>query len=88
MLANKMALAFEGLAYLSPVRLEPLLTRFIVAQMSTHHYFNVSGAKNELGYYAISKLSRGDGVNFWAFKGASCKSLASYGVRPPKLVSH
>lgn len=63
-LANKLALAFESLAYLSPVRLEPLLTRFIVAQMSTHHYFNISAAKNELGYTPSVSLAEAMDLTF------------------------
>ncbi|MCJ7820008.1 MAG: NAD-dependent epimerase/dehydratase family protein [Bacteroidales bacterium] len=29
---------------------EPMITRFIVKELSTHHWFNISAAKNELGY--------------------------------------
>lgn len=28
----------------------PLLTRFLVSEMATHHYFNISRAKNDFGY--------------------------------------
>jgi nucleoside-diphosphate-sugar epimerase len=30
---------------------KPLLTRFLVSEMSTHHYFSIEAAKRDLGYY-------------------------------------
>lgn len=32
------------------VRMKPLLTRFLVSEMSTHHYFNIDRAKRDFGY--------------------------------------
>jgi nucleoside-diphosphate-sugar epimerase len=32
------------------LRIKPLLTRFLVSEMSTHHYFNISRARQDLGY--------------------------------------
>ena len=32
------------------VKITPLLTRFLVSEMATHHYFNISRAKEDLGY--------------------------------------
>jgi nucleoside-diphosphate-sugar epimerase len=32
------------------IRIKPLLTRFLVSEMSTHHYFNISRARQDLGY--------------------------------------
>lgn len=32
------------------VQLKPLLTRFLVSEMSTHHYFNIAAARKDLGY--------------------------------------
>lgn len=32
------------------VHLKPLLTRFLVSEMSTHHYFNIERAKRDFGY--------------------------------------
>jgi nucleoside-diphosphate-sugar epimerase len=32
------------------IKTTPLLTRFLVSEMATHHYFNISRAKQDLGY--------------------------------------
>ena len=32
------------------IKTTPLLTRFLVSEMATHHYFNISRAKADLGY--------------------------------------
>ncbi|MBE0678214.1 MAG: NAD-dependent epimerase/dehydratase family protein [Bacteroidales bacterium] len=36
---------------LSGKKEEPMITRFIVKELSTHHWFDISAAKNELGYF-------------------------------------
>jgi nucleoside-diphosphate-sugar epimerase len=33
------------------VTCKPLLTRFLVSEMSTHHYFSIEAAKRDLGYH-------------------------------------
>jgi len=40
---------------------EPPLTRFVVKQLSTPHWFDISSAKNELGYFP--KVSLEEGMN-------------------------
>ena len=49
-LADGLALILEGVAKLLPGEREPLLTRFLVHQMASEHYFDISKAKRELGY--------------------------------------
>jgi nucleoside-diphosphate-sugar epimerase len=52
-LANGIALVLELLARglnLLGVDYKPLLTRFLVSEMSTHHYFSIAAARRELGY--------------------------------------
>jgi nucleoside-diphosphate-sugar epimerase len=33
------------------IKTTPLLTRFLVSEMATHHYFNITRAKEDLGYH-------------------------------------
>jgi nucleoside-diphosphate-sugar epimerase len=40
---------------------EPPLTRFVVKQLSTPHWFDITSAKNELGY--VPKISIDEGMN-------------------------
>ena len=45
-----LAVLSELVVRLLPGEREPLLTRFLVSEMSTSHYFNIEAAKRELGY--------------------------------------
>ncbi|WP_022940756.1 2-alkyl-3-oxoalkanoate reductase [Psychromonas hadalis] len=38
---------------------EPIMTRFVAKQLSTSHYFNISAAKNDLGYSALINIEQG-----------------------------
>jgi nucleoside-diphosphate-sugar epimerase len=49
-LAIGLAFLLENFSKLLPGNSEPLLTRFLVCEMSTSHYFDISAAKSELGY--------------------------------------
>jgi nucleoside-diphosphate-sugar epimerase len=52
-LAVGIAWIFEWVAKglnLCGVRFKPLLTRFLVSEMSTHHYFSIKAAQRDLGY--------------------------------------
>ena len=49
-LAHALAVAFEGSYHALGVRSEPPLTRFIVEEFSTSHWFDISAAKRDLGY--------------------------------------
>ena len=42
-----------------PLKGEPLLTRFVVSQLSTAHWFDLSAAKRDLGYRAEVSISEG-----------------------------
>jgi nucleoside-diphosphate-sugar epimerase len=51
--AMTLAYVVEGacrLLLLLGVECKPLLTRFLVSEMYTSHYFDISRAKNDLGY--------------------------------------
>jgi len=53
--------AFSEWSYgLLGIEKEPLLTRFVVAQMATSHYFDISAARSDLGYKA--RISTSDGI--------------------------
>ena len=49
-LAMLVASASELAVRLLPGNHEPLLTRFLVSEMATSHYFDISAARRELGY--------------------------------------
>ena len=51
-LAHALAATFEGVYRAFGVRSEPPLTRFIVEEFSTSHWFNIGAAKRDLGYSA------------------------------------
>ena len=38
---------------------EPIMTRFVARQLSTHHYFDISAAKQDLGYEPLINLDDG-----------------------------
>jgi nucleoside-diphosphate-sugar epimerase len=53
LLARVLALIFEGAAKLALIfgfQSKPLLTRFLVSEMATSHYFDISAAQRDLGY--------------------------------------
>lgn len=55
-LAYGVGAILEGVSSLLPVLGEPTLTRFLVSEMTTDHYFNIKKARTELGYnpkYAV-----------------------------------
>ncbi|MCL1123724.1 NAD-dependent epimerase/dehydratase family protein [Shewanella surugensis] len=38
---------------------EPIMTRFVARQLSTHHYFDISAAKQDLGYTPLISIDEG-----------------------------
>jgi len=44
------AALMETLSRVSGGRLKPQFTRFLVSQMTTDHYFDISRARNDLGF--------------------------------------
>lgn len=38
---------------------EPIMTRFVARQLSTSHYFDISAAKQDLGYHPIVSIEQG-----------------------------
>jgi 2-alkyl-3-oxoalkanoate reductase len=49
-LARFLGSAFENVYHALGIKREPPLTRFIVEQLSTSHWFNINAARNDLGY--------------------------------------
>ena len=50
MAAKLVAWCCETASSILPGHPEPLLTRFLVSEMTTHHYFDISRAREDLGY--------------------------------------
>ena len=38
---------------------EPIMTRFVARQLSTSHYFDISAAKQDLGYQPLVSIDQG-----------------------------
>ncbi len=55
-LANFLATILEGVSNLIPGKPEPRLTRFMVSQMSTDHWFSIAQAKELLGFTPHNSL--------------------------------
>ena len=51
---------FEFVYKLFNIKKEPPMTRFAAKELATSHWFNISGAKNDLGYYP--KVSTQEGL--------------------------
>ena len=58
-LAHAAALAYEGVYRLFGIQSEPRLTRFLVKQLSTAHWFNISAARRDLGYKPKFSIEQG-----------------------------
>lgn len=63
-LAYGIAAILEQMCKLIPGRPEPRLTRFLVSQMSTDHYFSIERAKRELGYSPKNTVQQGMSKTF------------------------
>ena len=49
----------ELLYRLCKIKKEPFITRFVVKQLSTSHYFDISAAKRDLGYQPLISIDEG-----------------------------
>ena len=58
-LAYSVGMLFETLYGLFKIKSEPKMTRFLAAQLSKSHYFNISRAKDEIGYKPIVSTEEG-----------------------------
>ncbi len=58
-LANCLARTLENLFWLLQIRAEPPLTRFVVEQMSTSHWYNIAAAQRDFGYQPEVGLEEG-----------------------------
>ena len=59
-LARFLAAVFESVYGLLRISREPPLTRFIVEQMTTSHWFNIAAARRDLGY--VPRVSMAEGL--------------------------
>jgi len=59
-LANFLGTALENIYSTLGIKSEPPLTRFVVEQLSTSHWFNINAARNDLGY--APKVSMQEGL--------------------------
>ncbi len=50
---------FESLYRRLGISKEPPLTRFVVSELSTSHWFDISAAKKELGYQPLISMAEG-----------------------------
>jgi nucleoside-diphosphate-sugar epimerase len=57
--AWRIGAAMEALYSLLRINIEPRMTRFLAAQLSTSHYFDISAARRDLGYATIVSTSDG-----------------------------
>ena len=62
--AKTAAAVFERAARCLPGQPEPLLTRFLVSQMSCSHYFDISKAKRDLGYSPLYSITEAMDLTF------------------------
>jgi nucleoside-diphosphate-sugar epimerase len=58
-LAKVLGAAFETVYGLLRLPGEPRLTRFLVEQMSTAHWFNIDAARRDLGYEPRVSMAEG-----------------------------
>lgn len=58
-LAYFLAFIFEKFFYFFRIKSEPPLTRYVVAELSTSHWFNISAAKKDLGYFPEVSIKEG-----------------------------
>ena len=57
--AHFLAGAFESVYSLLRIQREPPMTRFLVEQLSTAHWFNISAARRDLGYAPRVSMAEG-----------------------------
>ena len=53
------AAAMEIFWRLAEIKTEPPLTRFVVQQLTTAHWFNISAARRDLGYAPAVTIEQG-----------------------------
>ncbi len=59
MLAYVVGTLLENIYLLFNKQQEPIMTRFVARQLSTSHYFDISGIKNDLGYQPLVSIDEG-----------------------------
>ena len=57
--AYRLGYSLESLYELGNFKSEPRMTRFLAAQLAKNHYFNISRAKNDFGYFPRVSNSQG-----------------------------
>ena len=63
-IARGLAAVAEGLGRFGIGPAEPILTRFLVSEMSTSHYFNISAARRDLSYCPRYSMSEALDITF------------------------
>jgi nucleoside-diphosphate-sugar epimerase len=58
--AYRAGAVLEGIYRVLGLKGEPPMTRFLAAQLSTHHYFDITRARDDFGY--SPKVSTKDGM--------------------------
>ncbi|GIW81106.1 MAG: 3-beta hydroxysteroid dehydrogenase [Gemmatales bacterium] len=71
LLAYTAACIMEGTYRLLRIRHEPRLTRFLVRELATAHWFDISAAKRDLGYHPAVSIEEGlDRLAAWLRSGS------------------
>lgn len=79
--AYSIAVILEKLNSIFLIKKEPLLTRFLVCEMATSHYFNIAAAKNDLGYYPKYSIDQALEETFDSYKKINSNSEKSLSDR-------
>lgn len=72
-LATKIAFILELISKLWPGNPEPLLTRFLVSEMSTDHYFSIKNAQELLGFHPRYSIAQALDESFGGVSAAERK---------------
>lgn len=65
-IARGVAWMLEGMAKLLPGSGEPALSRFVVEEMATSHYFNITAARRDLGFNPVHSIQQAMELTFAA----------------------
>ncbi|MBN1296787.1 NAD-dependent epimerase/dehydratase family protein [bacterium] len=69
-MAMRLAGALEWLYRTVNSESEPILTRFVVKELSTSHWFDISAARNDLGYHPAVSIDEGlNRLHAWFLRG-------------------
>ena len=70
--ARRIGTLLEGVHTVLRLRSEPLMTRFLAAQLAKPHYFSVAAAKRDFGYELLVSTREGlDRLVAWIKEGVA-----------------